>query len=299
MCTRPIKGYRLSDGSVRFSTVLHGPANATDGVVVSCGKCIECKLKRRRYWTTRLMHEYEFHDDRDCHFITLTYDDEHLPWNGSIRMDHWQKFKKRLDKKFGHCRFYMCGEYGTDTARAHYHFIAFGLRLPDLKLIKQLPSGDRLYNSESLTKTWGKGFAPVGTVTRESCSYVAGYITKKLTGAWADCAYRDRVPPFSTMSRRPGIGTKWIEKYIDDVYGTDGVVVDGKLVPPPTFYDRYLESIDSDTLEDIKEERRFKNAAFQEHRTKALNERREKILERRAKNARERKARENEDVSYL
>lgn len=42
------------------------------------------------------------------------------------------------------------------------------------------------------------------------------------------------------MSRRPGIGQGWIEKYQDEVYQSDSVIVRGKEVKPPRFFDQQL-----------------------------------------------------------
>ena len=46
---------------------------------VRCGKCLPCKKRRRNEWALRLEHEYLFSDS--AYFITLTYDDIHLPYH--------------------------------------------------------------------------------------------------------------------------------------------------------------------------------------------------------------------------
>ena len=76
----------------------------------------------------------------------------------------------------------------------------------------------------------------------ESAAYVARYITKKITGPGAEAHYGDRVPEYVTMSRRPGIGKGWYDKYRSDVYPCDSVTLrGGREMKPPKAYDRYFE----------------------------------------------------------
>lgn len=145
-------------------------------MTVSCGQCIGCRLERSRQWAVRCMHEKQMHDDA-C-FITLTYDDDNLPFGETLVLSDWQKFMKRLVKKNGPIRFYHCGEYGDDTNRPHYHAILFGYRPDDPELFST--SGEtKLYASPSLRNTWGMGHCTFGDATFETAAYVARYITKK------------------------------------------------------------------------------------------------------------------------
>ena len=74
----------------------------------------------------RVVHESYYWDS--CIFLTLTYDDDHLPPNGSLVKSDLQKFFKRLRKNSGKkMAYFACGEYGEQTARCHYHVILFGL----------------------------------------------------------------------------------------------------------------------------------------------------------------------------
>lgn len=144
-----------------------------------CGQCVGCRLERSRQWALRCVHEASLHDSNL--FVTLTYDDEHLPEFNSLYYPDFQKFMKRLRKKFSreNIRFYMCGEYGETTLRPHYHVILFNFDLPDRRLYRRSHSGDHLFTSEILTKIWGKGFCPFGNVTFQSAAYTARYIMKK------------------------------------------------------------------------------------------------------------------------
>lgn len=84
-----------------------------------------CRLNRRRLWTHRLLLEQLKHGD-SC-FLTLTYDEKHLPEGGSLVPKHAQDFLKRLRSKTNlKLRYYLVGEYGEDTERPHYHVALFG-----------------------------------------------------------------------------------------------------------------------------------------------------------------------------
>ena len=158
----------------------------------------------------RCHHEASLYQD-NC-FITLTYSDEHLPSDKSLHVDHFQKFMKRLRKRFGEgVRYYHCGEYGEKYMRPHYHACLFNFDFPDKKIWKE-NNGNRLYISESLSELWPFGFVTIGDVTFESAAYVARYIMKKVNGDLAESHY-ERVdwdtgevyhlkPEYTTMSRR-------------------------------------------------------------------------------------------------
>ena len=227
---------------------------------MACGQCLGCRLDKSRMWAMRCVHEASLHDE-NC-FITLTYETE--PAGGSLVKEHFQKFMKRLRKKIWpkKVRYYQCGEYGDELGRPHYHAILFGLDFEDKELIGE-NDGQRLYTSEMLAKTWGHGFVTIGEVTFESCAYVARYVLKKVTGKNADDHYLrcDEYgvaywlePEYTTMSRKPGIGKDWYEKYKDDVFPSDEVPVPGSGVfkSVPRYYEEILKSEDVDSYEEIK-----------------------------------------------
>lgn len=148
-------------------------------------------------------------------------------------------------------RFYMSAEYGEQTGRPHYHALLFNVDFDDKQLLKTTPSGNRIYTSAMLTAHWPHGFSNLGDVTFESAGYVARYVIKKQTGPTAHKynhidpltgeVHQVR-PEFSQMSRRPGIGQRWIEKYRSDVYPHGMIVVNGHEVRPPKYYDRWLKT---------------------------------------------------------
>ena len=260
-CYHPIPAFRNSDGSIVFVDNLKR-YDTVGRLDLPCGRCIGCRLERSRQWAVRCMHEASLYDANS--FVTLTYDNEHLPEYNSLRYRDFQLFMKRLRKAFApaEIRFYMCGEYGDDLSRPHYHACLFGCYFHDRVGISGGNSGSSLYRSNLLTSLWPHGFSSVGDVTFESAAYVARYVMKKVTGRDADAYYEtvcpetgevsQRVPEFNKMSLKPGIGARWIERYKDDVYPNDFVVSRGTESKPPRYYDKFLHRNDPDLLEELK-----------------------------------------------
>lgn len=243
---------------------------------VPCGRCIGCRLEHSRQWAMRCVHESIMHEQNS--FITLTYNDEHLPDNLSINKRDLQLFIKRLRKSLNgkEVRYYGCGEYGDKLGRPHYHMCLFGHDFDD-KEIHRYGTGTRtkagtrrgefdLYWSPTLEKVWGNGFCTIGELTFESAAYTARYITKKITGPPSKDHYKERLPEFAIMSRKPGLGTKFLEKYFNDVYPKDFVTINGKKYRPVRFYDNKLMHRELKTYDLIKKKREEKTENICENR---------------------------------
>ena len=239
------------------------------------------------------MHEASTHE-KNC-FLTLTYNDEHLPENNSLDVTHWQKFAKRMRKKMGPFRFLHCGEYGDENNRPHYHALIFGKDFTHDQAVIQQRDEHQLFRSPMLDKLWSDedgpiGHASVGSLTWQSCAYVARYSLKKITGQDADAHYQGRKPEYITMSRRPGIGSAWINKYKTDVYPWDEVITNGNPCRPPSYYDDQLEKIDPAMHKKVKVRRNVKAKKKDEEENEGYGiasydrrEAREKIVEKRAR----------------
>lgn len=187
----------------------------------------------------RMLHEAKLHPPASCYFVTLTYDDAHLPDNWSLVYRHVQLFFKRLRKATGPFRYFVCGEYGDQGNRPHYHVCFFGLKLPDVKPLRLLDDRRpdiRKFRSETLAKAWGLGFVDIGTVTPASARYAAAYCVKKVTGDLAAAYYAGREPEFARMSTSPGLGAGWFHRHGDDYFRDDFCVVDGKRYRVPKYY---------------------------------------------------------------
>ena len=221
-------------------------------------------------------------------FVTLTYNNRHLPADHGLHVQHWQLFMKRLRKQQGNgIRFFHCGEYGSKYGRPHYHALLFNFDFEDKR--EWTTKGDTvLYTSKTLDKLWGMGFCTVGAATFQSAAYVARYLMKKITGDTADEHYEyinpetgeihQRKPEYITMSRRDGIGYEWFKKYKNDVFPGDFVVIDGHKVRPPRYYDTLLEALDSVEHESVRVQRAAKSKRFRDNQTPERLAVREKVL---------------------
>lgn len=272
-CFKPLIAYRAGNGEVVFQDNLarHGD---TQELKLPCGQCHGCRQRRAHDWAIRCMHEKQLHELNA--YVTLTYADEHLPENGNLQHRDFQLFMKRLRKKFkgADIRYYMCGEYGDENKRPHFHAILFGIDFPDKTKFKikgarqeenkrgQISSESiiqhsepyTLYNSQVLEKLWGKGGCKIGAVTYQSAAYVARYIHQKITGQKATEHYTDTNPEtgeihlkqseYNRMSTRPAIGKRWIEKFHTDVYPHGKVVFDGTETTAPRYYDKQFRKRD-------------------------------------------------------
>lgn len=254
-CFRPLKAFRVPGGGVAFDSRKGYGDLPLD---LPCGQCVGCRVERSRQWALRCVHESQMHKVNS--FVTLTYSDEHLPPDGGLHVEDWQKFAKRVRKSVGPFRFFHCGEYGDANRRPHYHACIFGLDFSDDRVLLRRDGGSNLFMSPLLTKTWGLGHCSVGDLTYESAAYVARYVIKKLTGSRGESEY-SRVDvgtgevtrvcaPYVTMSRRPGVGSTWFDKFSSDVYPSDEVVHMGRRFRPPRFYDSKLCEEDLKCIKD-------------------------------------------------
>lgn len=220
-----------------------------------CGKCVGCLMARAKAWAVRCMHEASLYE-ANC-FITLTYSDQNLPFNGSLDHSEFQDFMKRLRKRFGSgIRYFMCGEYGPERLRPHYHALLFNHDFRDRLLFKETDAGSPIYLSPDLQKLWPKGYSSVSDVTLKSASYVARYNLKKALDPvdLPDCLTKEYVH----MSRRPGLGKGWYDKYKGDVFPSDQVILSGGMeMKPPRFYDNLLDGEDPVLFDEIKSQRKL------------------------------------------
>lgn len=167
---------------------------------VPCGKCSFCLEGRRADWTFRVMQEAKDHST--AFFMTLTYRDIYslLPVAVLMRIpvhvvkEHVQLFMKRLRKAIEpvKVRYYLVAEYGTKYGRPHYHLLLFGL-----------PTG----LEHSMEKWWPHGNVDVREFNIATAHYTMKYHVNKMD------VDDGRAPPFCLMSRRPGIGARYIRTH--------------------------------------------------------------------------------------
>jgi hypothetical protein len=193
-----------------------------------CGKCPPCIRRRVSGWAFRLNKQSE--QSNSAHFVTLTYNDEHITKTKSglhtlVKADV-QKFFKRLRKLTKEkISYYAVGEYGTDGQRPHYHIILFNA---NPKIVENAWS----INDVSI------GNIHFGDVGEASVGYTLKYISKekKIPMFQGD----DRQKEFALMSKGLGKGylteqmVKWHKRNIENrVYLP---LKDGKKAAMPRYY---------------------------------------------------------------
>lgn len=220
-------------------------------IAVPCGRCIQCRIQRSKTWALRLMAELKYWEVAT--FLTLTYDEDHLPEGGGLQKEDVQKYFRRLRKDIGShepIKHFSVGEYGEKGGRPHYHSIVFGL------------SPDRV----ELNDNWRLGNHYVGTVTYDSCRYVTDYVTKKLYGKMAEEVYGGKEAPFLLLSK--GIGKRFALDNADSLKNNLIINARGTKHVLPRYY-RELLDISSD--EYLKKALEVQREQMDEYRARGLD----------------------------
>lgn len=195
---------------------------------VPCGKCNFCLQNKRIDWAIRMMEEEKV--SKTAYFLTLTYDQEHIPLiteeveegyyqvTPTLRYDHLKNFNqslKRKQKRFlkkqyseWKYRYFAVQEYGSITGRPHYHVAGFNIHP---KILDAIVNGNEV---------WGKGRIHVGSVTEGSAAYVAKYMIDRTQ--WETEGKPNTWEKTKTvMSRNPGLGESYIGKNLEWHRGKD------------------------------------------------------------------------------
>lgn len=249
----------LTDKGLSFSRI-----EGARCVSVPCGKCLPCRVNNACSWAIRSYHEMIYSGGIGV-FLTLTYDDNHLPKGSELVKKHLQNFNKRLrinlkrDNIPSFRSFFACGEYGTKKGRPHYHELLFGYVPDDLVFYKTSYSGQPLYISDKLNRIWGNGFVFVGLIGDGAAGYVARYQKKSK----ADTSHTQA--PFFLSSRniplsngeRGALGSQWLLDHYNDIrhgyihhWSKPGI----KLRIPEYYYD-LLDRWYPDTYQMVKDSR--------------------------------------------
>jgi hypothetical protein len=159
-----------------------------------CGKCPACVRRRVSGWAFRLNKQSE--QSNSAHFVTLTYNDEHIKKtkNGfeTLVKKDVQDFFKRLRKLTKQkISYYAVGEYGDTGERPHYHIILFNA---NPKIV------ENAWKLNDITL----GNVHFGDVGDASVGYTLKYISKdkKIPQFNGD----DRQKEFALMSKGLGAG---------------------------------------------------------------------------------------------
>lgn len=229
-------------------------------IVVPCGKCQQCLIRRKREWSYRLSCEMSYH--KSSLFLTLTYDDEHLPYScsrvPSLLPSDLQKFFKRIRKKGKKIKYYACGEYGDEYKRPHYHIILFGdLTYQDLLDMQVKDDKGRLLTRPNPQKNgsvnlnlsvWRYGIVNVGKVTFSSIGYVTSYI---FNATYKKEYIKNFIyPPFNVMSK--GLGKSYVfENY--KIFKDGFAHMNGKKIPIPRYFKKVHFGLEADNYKQFIE----------------------------------------------
>lgn len=182
----------------------------TGPVFVPCGRCGYCLKNRQLDWAFRLNEEFK-QSAYESQFITLTYNDNHVPTIGAdsaeltlskLDAQNFIRSLRKQQRKFTgkQIRYYCAGEYGTKgTIRPHLHYLIFNLHPSLLKV-----------PYDCLQTSWTKGnmqIEPCRT-TEAVCNYVASYIINKYDHP-KDAPYQ---APFQLQSKRPYLGHSYVDR---------------------------------------------------------------------------------------
>jgi hypothetical protein len=220
--------------STRCQTPFHKKMELVKGVETGympfpCGKCPACVRRRVSGWAFRLNKQSE--QSNSAHFVTLTYNDEHIKKtkNGfeTLVKKDVQDFFKRLRKLTKQkISYYAVGEYGDTGERPHYHIILFNA---NPKIV------ENAWKLNDITL----GNVHFGDVGDASVGYTLKYISKdkKIPQFNGD----DRQKEFALMSKGLGAGyltqnmVKWHTKgnIENKVYLP---LKDGKKAAMPRYY---------------------------------------------------------------
>lgn len=261
--------------------------------IIPCGQCTSCRLAKSNDWAIRCSLEASMHEFN--YFVTLTYDNEHLPsgefvdytgeiYDNNLCRRHIQLFIKNLrewerttNNNTGIKVFY-CGEYGGLTSRAHYHICLFGVsEIPDLRF--SFKNGAyKYYKSTLYERFWSsditgikipRGFVDISDVSFDSLAYTARYVLKKQQG----CMKKDfleyyseleeppelRTQPFVGMSLKPGIAAEYYEENKLQIRSEDLVKYQKKyelfMSKPPKYFDKLFDREDPEAFEEVKRKR--------------------------------------------
>lgn len=280
-CSRPnTGGYSAYDG-FRFLGPRYNERDSQDILFddttdLPCGKCELCRIDIRYSKALRIMLEAESWPEKS-YFITLTFDNDHV---GDGELDHseWAQFIKNFRQKFcqakycllrdrggkRHGREYsktfktikqvMCGEYGDEFGRKHFHGIIFNHRFTDARFTGfYSKKGNPIHTSDSLRDVWAKGSVQIEEVNFDLALYVAAYVTDPIDEPEANFGHEKK--QYGRFGK--GIGLEWIKRYYRDVLVSGKVHTFERDFPAPRYFLKKIEELFPAEFKSWKQKRRL------------------------------------------
>lgn len=203
-----------------------------------CGHCAACRKNDTVEWGLRSYFEAQSYEQSV--FVTLTYDDEHLlqskmpGYSGLLSPTHIKDFCKSFSYyNRAPFRYFIGGEYGENTNRAHYHAVLFGVRINSPAFTDRFwVDSKQGYNS--YCKAWPYGFILLQPLTPQRCFYAAKYATKYSKDMIDEMKLFGQQPPFRRMSK--GLGLNWFLQHKDEVVLRGYITFKGCKIRIPRYY---------------------------------------------------------------
>lgn len=187
----------------------------TCSIEVPCGKCLNCRISKQSSLiflaNKELLSVYK--NNQGASFVTLTYDDSHIPINDkgnlTLRKKDLKNFMKRLRRRMEYYgdnrkfKYVYCGEYGDKFSRPHYHIAFLGLSDNDI----------RRYSK----KVWKFGLCDVGCLANGGLRYVCKYMTKSNPSKRVQSVYEKAGVEKPFLYHSIGLGKEWILNHVDEI----------------------------------------------------------------------------------
>lgn len=185
-----------------------------------CGRCLNCLVAKESALTFLAQKELleVYKSGRGASFVTLTYDDSHIPITKdglvTLRKRDLQLWIKNMRRQMDYYnekipfKYLACGELGSEKSRPHYHICILGLT--DVQV------------SKYTKKLWKNGLCDIGALSAGGLRYVCKYLTKARPSKEIK-KFRENLcieNPFIIHSI--GLGKDWInrnlQKIVDDEF---------------------------------------------------------------------------------
>lgn len=180
------------------------PLKLSDGTLIACRKCWQCRENRVNDWVGRCIAESETAVASNS--ITLTYgrdedgNDDHLR-AAVLTYSDVQKYFKLLRRHGYPCRYFAIGEYGSVKGRSHWHVVVFWQG--------DVPPHD--LESRFMERHWPHGWSYWEKPNPAAIRYVCKYIQK-------DMGKAERQGHLA-MSKKPPLGHEYFQqlagRYVD------------------------------------------------------------------------------------
>ena len=169
-------------------------------ISTQCGKCPACRKVKANDWFVRSYFEFK-NNERPSYFITLDFDDDHLPrWKGKpcFDSDIIKKFLKRLRNEIGSFRYLYVTEFGGLLKRPHYHLMLtpdniFLTKIDIMKLVFSKWKCGHHTDIETIDSVCGNKLAAL--------QYITSYTTKDITLDYNDYDNTEEFIPARFRSR--------------------------------------------------------------------------------------------------